>query len=215
MTAKSIRVPFVPELENMSPAEFNASMAECASSGAVACVNWPEYPACPAVSFRIARSEKYLAVSFCVEGPDLLATQMSDNGRSWEDSCCEFFVRPGDSEYFNFEVTCIGSVLVERGSGRGARQKLDALDVARVLRRSSLPHEPIEVKGGNHVWKLDIMIPFDLIGLDGNALPESIGANFYKCGDNSATPHFLTWSPIDLPAPNFHAPEFFGKLIFK
>ena len=199
----------------MSPADFNAAMAENASSGAIACVNWPDsYPACPLVSFRIARSSAYLAVSYFVEGPDLLATQMSDNGHSWEDSCCEFFIRPGGEEYFNFETTCIGSVLAAHGPNRNERTQIDPLDVAKVLRRSSLPHEPVEIKGGNHVWKLDILIPFGLVGLDGNSLPRSVDANFYKCGDRTATPHFLSWSPIDVPSPDFHRPDFFGKLIF-
>ncbi|MDD2936708.1 MAG: carbohydrate-binding family 9-like protein, partial [Proteiniphilum sp.] len=25
-------------------------------------------------------------------------------------------------------------------------------------------------------------------------------------------PHFISWSPIDLPKPNFHVPQFFGLL---
>ena len=45
--------------------------------------------------------------------------------------------------------------------------------------------------------------------------PESIRANFYKCGDKTAHPHYLSWSPIDTPKPDFHRPEFFGELILK
>ena len=37
-------------------------------------------------------------------------------------------------------------------------------------------------------------------------------ANFYKCGDDTPQPHFISWSPIDLPKPDFHAPQFFGVL---
>jgi hypothetical protein len=37
-------------------------------------------------------------------------------------------------------------------------------------------------------------------------------ANFYKCGDETPEPHFLSWNPIDLPKPNFHVPQFFGQL---
>lgn len=216
MTQKSINVPFIKGLEKMSPAEFNAAMTRKAAADVIDSVNWPaEFPACPLTSFRIARSEAYIAVSFCVEGPDLLATEMGDNGHSWEDSCCEFFISPDGKEYFNFETTCIGSVLVERGTGRGDRAKLSRQEVAKVIRRSSLPHEPFELKGGNYVWKLDIMIPFELLGLDGANLPESARANLYKCGDKTATPHYVSWSPIEIPSPDFHRPDFFGTLIFK
>lgn len=33
--------------------------------------------------------------------------------------------------------------------------------------------------------------------------------NFYKCGDELPQPHFISWSPIGHPTPNFHLPAFF------
>jgi hypothetical protein len=39
-------------------------------------------------------------------------------------------------------------------------------------------------------------------------------ANFYKCGDKTSHPHWLTWSVVDKPEPDFHRPEFFGILEF-
>jgi len=39
-------------------------------------------------------------------------------------------------------------------------------------------------------------------------------ANFFKCGDDTQQPHFLSWQPIDTPRPDFHRPEFFGFLQF-
>jgi hypothetical protein len=40
-------------------------------------------------------------------------------------------------------------------------------------------------------------------------------ANFYKCGDETETPHFGAWSPVQTPQPDFHRPEFFGRLVFE
>jgi hypothetical protein len=54
------------------------------------------------------------------------------------------------------------------------------------------------------------MIPFSLLGL--KDVPQSLNCNFYKCGDKCMHPHYLSWSPIGLPEPNFHCPEFFGKI---
>ena len=59
-------------------------------------------------------------------------------------------------------------------------------------------------------WWLVEVIPFSLIGLEGPG--RTIRANFYKCGDNCDTTHFLSWSPIGLPAPDFHCPAFFGEV---
>ena len=56
------------------------------------------------------------------------------------------------------------------------------------------------------------MIPFRLIGIDAGHLPARIRANFYKCGDKTAHPHFLSWSPVSTEKPDFHRPEFFGEL---
>ncbi len=40
-------------------------------------------------------------------------------------------------------------------------------------------------------------------------------ANFYKCGDELQTPHFLSWNPIEIEKPDFHRPDFFGTLRFE
>ena len=37
-------------------------------------------------------------------------------------------------------------------------------------------------------------------------------ANFYKCGDKLPVPHFLSWKPINVPAPDFHLPCFLETL---
>jgi hypothetical protein len=34
--------------------------------------------------------------------------------------------------------------------------------------------------------------------------------NFYKCGDDTSHPHWLTWGP--LPVCNYHQPEYFQPL---
>ena len=58
------------------------------------------------------------------------------------------------------------------------------------------------------------MIPFDLLGLDSDALPEKLRGNIYKCGDRTAHPHYLSWAPIGTPSPDFHRPEYFGEVLF-
>jgi hypothetical protein len=52
------------------------------------------------------------------------------------------------------------------------------------------------------------------MGLDPGNMPEKIMGNFYKCADETISPHYLSWNPIDAPAPDFHRPEFFGEIHF-
>ena len=44
-------------------------------------------------------------------------------------------------------------------------------------------------------------------------MPEKLLGNFYKCGDATLLPHYLSWSQIDTEQPDFHRPEFFGELL--
>ena len=39
-------------------------------------------------------------------------------------------------------------------------------------------------------------------------------ANFYKCGDLTVHPHFLSWNPVTSEQPDFHRPCDFGELYF-
>jgi len=213
---KSIHVPLIHGLENLSAEEFAKKMHTAGAAGSIDSVNWPEVCAhCPETSFWIACSEAYLAIRYQVCGLDLRATALSDNGRSWEDSCCEFFISPNGKEYYNVETTCIGSVLMACGQGRDGRTVLPAEEVAKVIRRSSLEHKRYELKGGPYEWSLDILIPFALLGLSANAMPAFVGANFYKCGNLTAHPHFVSWNPVKTEKPDFHRPEFFGHLEFE
>ena len=37
----------------------------------------------------------------------------------------------------------------------------------------------------------------------------------FKCGDETAHPHFGSWSPIVWPEPQFHLSQFFGTFVLQ
>ena len=215
-TMKRINVPFVEGLEAMTLPELDLAMESGASKFSVSNCNWPEqFPYSPDCNGSIARSRTHLAVMFHVRGLDLRATAMEDNGNSWEDSCCEFFVtHPSDGTYYNFELTCIGSLLASKRRSRQDSAIIPSDVLKRVIRHSSLEHKSFDLSDMIFSWTVALLIPFDIIGIDYAHPPVNLRGNFYKCGDLTAHPHFLSWSPIDTPKPDFHRPEFFGELIF-
>ncbi len=180
-------------------------------------VNWPDYPYCPDVKFRVAHTGDFILVNYRVTEASVRAVAPADQGRVWEDSCCEFFVCAEDeNDYYNFECNCAGTLLVNFGI-KGDRHHAPESVLTNVKRWSSLGREPFDERIGECSWELSLIIPVtslfnhDIKDLSGMTLR----GNFYKCGDLLTTPHFLSWSPIDLPQPCFHCPEFFGKLVFE
>jgi len=212
---KEITVPFIEELEKQSFHEMDKAMELSAAKGFISEVNWKEYPYSPTVAFRIARSRTHLVIMYDVRGMDLRAEALEDNGPVWEDSCCEFFVsHPADGTYYNFELNCIGTLLASKRHSRNDAEMFTSEKLSQIRRFSTLERKAVEEAGEIRCWRTALCIPLSDIGLNGDALPDSIRANFYKCGDLTAHPHFLSWNRIDVPSPDFHRPEFFGLLKF-
>lgn len=84
-----------------------------------------------------------------------------------------------------------------------------------MVRVASSGTRPFRELEGLFSWNLLAVIPLDLIGVRYDGEPVEMRGNFYKCASATSQPHFLSWSPIASPAPDFHRPEFFGKLILQ
>ncbi len=142
----------------------------------------------------------------------------------WKDSCVEFFVQPKvDGGYFNFEFNCGGALLASyvtnptRANGILQEfQPLTPADDRQIRRFSSLaglvdPEIPEPI-----VWHLEFSIPFAVLekyaGPPCAAAGQIWRANFYKCGNETSHPHWLSWAP--LRERNFHDPASFGSIEF-
>lgn len=214
---KSVDIPFVAGLEYYPFEELCECMESCGAGQTADCVPWREYPYLPSVQFHLAASERYLFVFWRVRGEGLKAVYGIDQEPVWQDSCVETFIAaPDGSGYFNFEMNCIGTMLAAHQRARGVDTvRLTPGQMAGIIRLTSLPFGTFPERSGVHEWTAVTGIPFTLLGFAAGERPESLMANFYKCADGSATPHYVSWSPIDTPKPDFHRPEFFGLLNFQ
>ena len=207
-----IRSQYIADIETLSDEALIEALS-ATESHAIANVNWAEYPYKPSADFHLAHSDKAIAIMFKVTEDHVKAVAMENNGRVWEDSCVEFFVRMADGQrYVNIEMNCIGSILVGKRLTKKDATHLSHAEIATIRRITSLPHEPVDSHSEGLTWWAIEVIPYEIFGYDQK--PGSLRANIYKCGDKCDQPHFLSWSPIPLPEPNFHCPEYFGEIEF-
>lgn len=179
-------------------------------------VNWDAYPYRPEVSFRIAYTDNAILLHYKVKEKSVRGHYGKDDDPVYTDSCVEFFISPtDDGVYYNYECNCIGTIL--QGGGKpGDRDRATPAIMNQIDRWASLGRTPFEERTDINEWEVALVIPFttfykhSLSSLDGKTLR----GNFYKCGDDLSTPHFVSWNPIGVEKPNFHLPEYFGSLAF-
>lgn len=212
---KSIKINYHPKLENSGIKEVAEFFAQNLSFEYIDMLNWPtQFPYKPDCRVKIARSTDSLFLHFKVVEKDIQALYANDHDPVWQDSCVEFFCKlPEQKSYFNFEFNCIGTCLATKRDSRTDNIiPFNKEQMASIKRYASLGSTPFESKSGVFEWKLTVEIPLFLIGVVPGLLPDKLKANFYKCADESLVPHYLSWSLIATPDPDFHCPEYFGEL---
>jgi len=183
----------------------------------VNCVNWKEYPYCPEVNVEMTVKKDDLHLCFNVKEKCIRAEIKKINGPVHTDSCVEFFISPfSDGNYYNFEFNCIGVAHVEYGSNRENRINLPEEVVKKIKTSSTLGNKTFPSKEGNFSWSLDITIPSECFIYDEIKSFKNLNscANFFKCGDKTIEPHYLSWKPVKTPSPDFHRYDFLYKLDF-
>lgn len=212
---KSLSIPFIPELDSLSSDDVIKTLDDSGARRTIDTVNWPDqFPYRPLTAFSIAHSGKAVYIDFFVRCNYLRAVNYLNNSPVHQDSCVEFFVQPknDDPHYYNFEFNCIGTIDAARRLDRHNTTPLTDEQLNQVKRVASCGNKPFEEVEGMFTWNLLVVIPLDLIGIKYEGTPVKLRGNFYKCADKTSVPHFLSWSPVDTPEPDFHRPEFFADL---
>ncbi len=210
-----LEVNYTPEYDELNLEEVSNRMETASRKENIGCNNWESlYPYQPISVFTMAYSDKYIYVDFFVRGNYLKATIYTNNSPVSEDSCVEFFVKlPDSAEYWNFEFNCIGVVNASHRETRENPIRLTDSQIDTIKRYASCGTRPFQEMEGLFAWNLMVAIPFELLGITSpDMIPDYIDGNLYKCGSKTSSAHYLSWSPIDSEKPNFHCPEFFGRI---
>jgi len=201
----------IPYLNELTPNDSKFTSSRLMASGAqikIDKINWNEFPHLIEAKVYIGYNDQFLWLHYQIGGELIRAVCLADQEPVWQDSCVEFFIQQGDF-YRNFEFNTLGVCLSACGADRHSRESLDKDSLAQILRFPSFTPETLHEAETPQEWSLTVAIPLNLIGLKAGS---DFRANFYKCGDESSVPHYISWFPIGTINPDFHQPAYFGLL---
>lgn len=176
----------------------------------------------PKVQVKVAYDEDALYVIYRVHDQYVRSIRTNFQDPVYKDSAVEFFFCPSDSDskgYFNLEINCGGTALFRFKSPEKRKVLIPESEFQKLEISHSLPkvvepeiQEPV-------TWTLEFKLPFDIIkhhyAMTNPKSGDKWRVNFYKIADESSHPHYLTWSEVIHPKPNFHLPQYFGTLVFE
>ena len=209
-----IRIPFLSQVNIHMPLPIVSDLLDGQKKLDINIAPWPEFSYQPAVSFAIAYSTAGIIIQYYITEKEVRAIYNQPNDPVYKDSCVEFFVSFDERGYYNFEFNCIGTCLAAFGPNRYNRTLLPADTIQKIKSHSHIYRS--DNRSGVISWQLTLILPLEvflhhsLVDLKN----KTARANFYKCGDDLAQPHYLCWNSITSPHPDFHLPQFFGEVQF-
>ena len=167
---------------------------------------WDAFPKQYTTTARLLYSDEGLFLRMETDEWPIIVKETKENHEVCFDSCMEFFFTPNttDDLYVNFEANAHGvplcSVRNDRERGRIIKSSREGVVVKAIC----------EFERG---WALYMFIPFEFLKKHFSSIGKEMRANFYKCGEQTLVDHYAVWNKIETPEPDYHRPEFFGRLI--
>lgn len=215
---KSLFIKKIDSKKEITLAEAAHLLETLTVTNPIDILNWENaFPYKPDLKFRIGHTGNEIWLKFYVKEKNILAQETRINGDVYKDSTVEFFISLDGDNYYNFEFSCIGTPHVGYGPGRGNRTPVDPDLLKQIEIKSTLGDQPFAEKSGNFEWEMMIRIPVECFAFDKitSFNGKKATANFYKCGDETSDPHFVSWSPINTENPDYHQSSFFGAIEFE
>jgi len=177
----------------------------------------------PQVQAKMMYDENNIYVIFHVQDRYVRCLTKETNGPVWEDAAVEFFFAPDSSLpllYFNLETNCGGTPLMHYNLvPRKESKELEVEDIKKIEIAHSLPQIIDPEMSDPVTWTLEYRIPLAMLEKYSLVTHPEKGvewrANFYKIAENNSNPHYITWAVVENSKPDFHLPQFFGKLKFE
>ncbi len=170
---------------------------------------WADYPTAPKAYGQVCYSTDALHVRLTCLESDPKITYHNPNEPVYKDSCLEFFINPTPEKdtFCDFECNAAGTLLL----GHYNQGDFGLLDP------DARPNFQVKAKREANFWQVEYIIPASFLEqtFPGFCFADNseIRVNFYKCGDETDTPHYSCWSPIRSENISFFCSQDFGTLI--
>jgi hypothetical protein len=216
MDAKSLQIPFLAGPQKHIRLYEIAAFIDQQEKNLIDIAPWKEYANKPQVSFKIAHDGAHLFIKYDVTESEVLARYKHINDPVYKDSCVEFFIAFGDDkDYYNVEFNRLGTCLGRFGPERENRVEIPE-DVLKTIKYERTLKQKTDINDMAINWTLTIVVPVGVFCFHhlNTIQKQKSRMNFFKCGDDLSEPHYLAWNNIISEEPNFHLPEFFGRVEF-
>ena len=155
---------------------------------------------------QLVHSDEGITVRLSTNEWPITVTAMAHNNAVCIDSCMEFFFIPcvDEPDYINLEMNPAAIAKTAKGKGREDRTKLD------------IHGENVKIESsviGERGWYVMAFISYEFLRKHYACVGKEMRANFYKCGDKTVAKHYSAWNPVLTERPDYHRPEYFGKII--
>jgi hypothetical protein len=177
---------------------------------------WADNGYQPEVVIQAGYTPEALHIRFRTYEADPLVRYHKLNEPVYTDSCVEFFIQPTpetDLRYYNFEFNAAGAPIIGLGINRD-RVRFTELDTAQFAVQTAVNLQDADRRT---YWQLQFSIPAAFLQQEFPAFRlepgRSFRGNFFKCGDETAAPHYGCWNKIEGDRVDFHQHEYFGTLV--
>jgi hypothetical protein len=177
----------------------------------------------PETQAKLSYDQHHVYGIFKVKDRYVISEETKTNGPVSRDSCVEWFFAPNQDNplhYFNIEINAGGTILFHHVTvPRKEYRVIDEEDISKITVATSLPSVISPEITSDTTYTVEFKIPISLLKKYSDVTIPDNGvvwrANFYKTANRNSNPHYITWNKVENPRPDFHLPQYFGKLIFE
>lgn len=169
---------------------------------------------------KLLWNDEFLYVAFRCEDAHISAEQTRRDSPVYQDDCVEVFTAPNAEQpfnYFNIEMN-VRRAFLDRHHPNGPKKpqvpnwNATGIKIATTV-DGTLNNDSDTDRG----WTLEAAIPFDNFKTVARHTPPHDGdvwhMNLNRLGGKT-NPQYSQWSPGETERPQFHTPQFFGRVIF-